>query len=71
MSGILMADGSDKLHDFGCHTHKHTETYIQADIQTAKCGVPQSHIHLHSLAPLPVPFLIALIHSPHPFDRGP
>lgn len=22
MSGILMADGSDKLHDFGCRTHK-------------------------------------------------
>lgn len=29
MSGILMADGSDKLHDFGCHTHKpiHSQTY--------------------------------------------
>lgn len=72
MSGILMADGSDKLHDFGCRTHKPIHRQTNRRLSAASPN-PISISIPFPLSPYPLPLrvLSALVHSPHPFDRGP
>lgn len=59
MSGILMADGSDKLHDFGCRTHKPIHRQTNRRLSAASPNPISISI------PIPLPLTLTRSHRPH------